>query len=778
MLITILEQNAAGDLGWYKQSPDPVIAPATIATAVAFVPVTPEAPLPATSQAPVFAVAVMATAVAFVAVDQKPPPSVTAPAPVVSVAQSPTSYAFVAVELKAPPLAVSPPPVIATPVTPGDFAAPVFPPAVVVVLTYWTPRYPDRFDAPSITPSTVTAPLGVPGTYLPLANSGVIVSAPATQATPVAYVPAINRWGLDGSWRGDYPDQVSRPPPPEGWYCRPAFTTGAFEWLPSVPASVVITPRAADFPATAYVPAVSRWGLDGAWRGAYPAHVSRLITPEGWYARPKFVAGEFEWLPSVPSAVVVTPRATEFPALAYVPALGRLALEGDWRPWCADPIARAWTPGTAAVRPLVIEQGVAWRGSITDVVRALTAPPSSSVAPVVADGTFSWRQSASDVVRLVAAPTSMLAVPVAPPGRIAWWPVYPSVLRATVVIPSCGIIKRFDTSTPAPFPWLCDIVLPLAAQDHVRVSAVDPEPVPPYNRPVTAERVYEITWAGITHSLVGPETSQPYIASAQSDLVYVPWVIPSGGTFVFVPVVPPPPPPRPTPSVGGTPMGMGGGGGWAPPQLGDDCYWDEEGQRWCPRSELYVAPDRDARAAPVALGAVPPAPKSILKPLLVDLIVPGAASFATTKAGGALGGKLGGDKGRAAGVVGTFVATLLTTKGEGRTATVAGSGIAALDTLVGLYAKAKKGGVKAPTAIRILSEKAFTDRIVARRAPVQVSSTEEDVRGKSGRMYRVLVIRYFIEGEPGRLWTYQEVRIITDGTVDITGTLLERLSPQ
>jgi hypothetical protein len=206
----------------------------------------------------------------------------------------------------------------------------------------WTPVYPDRVPgraplATAILTSFFFAPTFDPATSPRLQASEPVRSRPRVQEAGAAYVPALNRWGLDGgqiTWSPDFPDFPGR-----GLNTGPVANRTCIAYVPAVARWGIDggqspwRPAYPDFPgrgalqgcianrvSIAYTPVLSRWGLDSGqtpWRPAFPDALQRRRTPDGSSVtkiQPPAAAPSvplLAWAPSFPSQLerrVITPR--------------------------------------------------------------------------------------------------------------------------------------------------------------------------------------------------------------------------------------------------------------------------------------------------------------------------------------------------------------------------------------------------------------------------------------------------------------------------------------
>lgn len=205
----------------------------------------------------------------------------------------------------------------------------------------------------------------------------------------IAYVPAINRWGIDGNqspWDPTYPDFPGRKAPSVADF--PALSWGNFTPPVFNPNTGFPYPTYPDFAGRnapsllvanqqflAYTPAINRWGLDFGrpWSPVYPDSVRALtfpvqeqqflafldrqpflINPAAGYPyttypdsiyRPTFpvvaqqalawsgfTPAPLQWYPTYPDFARASPRTIEYPYVAYTPAVNRWGLDFG-RPW-------------------------------------------------------------------------------------------------------------------------------------------------------------------------------------------------------------------------------------------------------------------------------------------------------------------------------------------------------------------------------------------------------------------------------------------------------------
>lgn len=243
---------------------------------------------------------------------------------------------------------------------------------------------------------------------------------------------------------------------------------------------------------------------------------------------------------------------------------------------------------------------------------------------------------------------------------------------------------------------------------------------------------------------------------------------------------PTPGPPQPYfPTSGG---GGGGGSGIYRGSWRDLIFIDEVVDEVCEEVDTECGPDpqppSEVRSEPeipsephIPLGgadAIPSVPSFV-----IDLLGPGALSFGATKKLTRFASGKYGPRGEAVAAVGSTLAAVLTTRKAGtlRLPIVAGASIASLETLYQIFVAAQKKPVRRAAVAELEA------RLARERAAVHVGSRQVMMTGRSGRLYRVLVIQYSAE-LAGVVWFAQEARRFDgEGAVDISGTLLERLAP-
>lgn len=241
----------------------------------------------------------------------------------------------------------------------------------------------------------------------------------------------------------------------------------------------------------------------------------------------------------------------------------------------------------------------------------------------------------------------------------------------------------------------------------------------------------------------------------------------------------PPPPPPPPPRAGGYSAGGGGTiGGWVRDDQDDYVFTPPEPEFTDPPPSVPApAPvdlsDRSASISPLGAAAKPS-----LAEALAELLGPGAAGFAGTRALGRIGGKHLGKHGELVASAASVAATVAVSGkmkrfGRIRASLIAGSTLAALDGIVKTYLgppEARPRSAGRPDVVRLPDARSFMLQALAVRADVQIKQTLLESRG-------VLVIGYaFVTHDPATLWTYREiVPIDGQGMVDIDHTLMARL---
>ena len=214
----------------------------------------------------------------------------------------------------------------------------------------WRPVFPDLVPArvnpvgnlggSTLVQNESVAPIPFVSSWLPDAPALYLSQPRALDTGLISYVPALNRWGIDGGkipWSSVYPDRV--------WGVARAVDEGRFSfvdrdlfskqsWRPTYPDRVPGLPRPVDTGIVSYVPAINKWGTGLlSWLPSYPSQI--WVTPQVQEGQFSFVNASLvqrqNWHPVFPDFIQAAPRPVGEGFIAYTPALNKWG-QMSWLP--------------------------------------------------------------------------------------------------------------------------------------------------------------------------------------------------------------------------------------------------------------------------------------------------------------------------------------------------------------------------------------------------------------------------------------------------------------